>query len=241
MVDLSVVVMAHRKREEYVTDLVAKMGIDDEQVVWDRRDDRWDTGRRAMQAGLEAGSEWHAVVQDDVLVCKDFVAGLTKALEHVPEHSIVQPYVGTRRPLQGYVLEAIHAADAANVSWIEMKALLWGIVIVVPTWTIEKMLPWCDRRPYPNYDKRVGQYYLAKLYYPTWYTWPSLVDHRDNIPSLVGHGAGRIAHRFIGEDVSALDIDWSTGVSSQRGVAGLKHRQRALQTDPRYARRVGKV
>jgi hypothetical protein len=39
-------------------------------------------------------------------------------------------------------------------------------------------------------------------------TWPSLVDHRD-VPSLVGHGGGRYAHKFIGENASALDIDWS--------------------------------
>ena len=49
------------------------------------------------------------------------------------------------------------------------------------------------------------------LKWRTWYTNPSLVEHRDG-DSLVGHGTtspeGRRAHNFLAEG-SAADVDWS--------------------------------
>jgi len=36
------------------------------------------------------------------------------------------------------------------------------------------------------------------------------VEHR-GLPSLIGHDTGpiRVAHRFLGEDTSALTVDWT--------------------------------
>lgn len=231
--NLSVAVMAHRKREHLIPALLAGLGIGEEHVVWDTTNNRWDTGRRAM-AAYDPAADWHMVVQDDVIVCADFIEGMTKALEHVPPERIVQPYVGTRRPLQGYVMEVIAKADEIGASWLEMRALMWGTVIIVPTWTIDDMLVWCDRRAWPNYDKRVGQYYYAKLAWSTYYTWPSLSDHmdpdRDGEPSIVGHGGGRVAHRFAGRETSALSFDWSGPVAQMRGLAQLQRRREGYRT-----------
>lgn len=206
---LSVKIMAHKKRAALIPDLVQRLGITDDDVIWDRKQDRWDTGRRAWEA-VDKTADWGCVIQDDAMVCSDFIAGMEQALDHVPQTCLVSPYVGTRRPAASKVERAVREARNADVSFIEMPSLNWGVAITAPTTVIPSMLPWCDRQAYPNYDRRIGRYVIDVLGWPTWCTWPSLVDHRE-IPSLVGHGSGRTAHEFIGEDVSALAIDWSKG------------------------------
>lgn len=227
-------IMAHPKREHLVSRLVERLGLDDSDVVWDTENSRWHTGRRAMEAAAAHGADWTCVIQDDVLPCHDLLEGLRRALDHVPAECIVQPFVGTRTSKGSmYVPELVRKADEQGASWIEMRALFWGPVIIVPTRTVADMLVWADRRNWPNYDRRVGQYYYAKLAWTTFYTWPSLVDHldgeRDGVPSIVNHGDGRVARGFIGEDVSALDVDWTGPVVQMRGLGSMYARQAAAR------------
>jgi len=205
---LSVKIMAHKKRERHIPHLLEQLGLTDDDVIWDRKSDRWDTGRRAWEA-VDQSADFGCVLQDDALVCRDFIAGTEKALTFLPEKALVSPYIGTRRPSASRVERAVNEARKTGVSWVRMPSLNWGVGIIAPTDIIDRMLPWCDKQTYPNYDRRIGRYAIDVLGIPTWCTWPSLVDHRDD-DSLVGHGQGRKAHQFIGEDTSALDIDWDT-------------------------------
>jgi hypothetical protein len=208
VVKLGVAIMAHPKRSGLVADLVEALDRPVE-VVWDRRHDRWDTGRRAWEAHDPDATHW-LVLQDDALVCRDLIAGLTAAIEHVPDECIVSPYVGTRRPLADRVEAAVVEAGEVGAAWIVMQALNWGVGILAPTWTIPEMLEWCDTEPYPMYDRRVGRYYLRVLHWHTWCTWPSLIDHHGGgDDSLIGNGGGRHAHHWVGPDASAADIDWA--------------------------------
>lgn len=216
MATLSVKIMAHQKRAAFVEDLVERLGISDDDVIWDRRQDRWDTGRRAWEA-IDRDADWGVVIQDDALVCRDFCAGMEVALDQLEPNVVVSPYVGTRRPLAHRVEAAVRAARDHDAAWIRMPSLNWGVAIVLPTRIIDPMLPWCDRQTYPNYDRRVGRYAIDVERMSTICTWPSLVDHRE-VPSLVGHGAGRVAHQFIGEEASALDVDWTKPAVTMGGV-----------------------
>ena len=217
---LSVKIMAHSKRAHLVPELVERLGLTDDDVIWDRRNDRWDTGRRAWEA-IDQTAEWGMVVQDDALPCADLIAGMEKALERVPPNVLVSPYIGTRRPSKGKIDAIVNEAAHAKAAFIEMPSLNWGVAITAPTRIINGMLPWCDVQTYPNYDRRIGRYAIDVLRMGTWCTFPSLVDHRD-IPSLIGHGDGRVAHHFIGEDASALHVNWDAGsvrMSASRTVA----------------------
>jgi len=227
-VRLSVKIMAHKKRAHHIPELVQRLGLTDDDVIWDRRSDRWDTGRRAWEA-IDQTAEWGMVVQDDALVTKDLIAGLEKAAAFLPERCLVSPYTGTRRPVASRVERAVRDAHAANASWIRMPSLNWGVAIMAPTDIINKMLPWCDKQTYPNYDRRIGRYAIDMLRLPTYCTWPSLVDHRDDA-SLVGHGQGRKAHQFLGEEVSALSVKWdSTYVDlSPKTVVGRRFPKRPV-------------
>lgn len=219
-VKLGVSIMAHKKREHLVPELLERLGLTDDDVVWDRKNDRWDTGRRAWERYDPNCTHW-CVVQDDALPCRDFIPGMEKALERVPPNVLVTPYIGTRRPARGKIERVVQEAVAARAAFIEMPSLNWGIAITAPTRIIDGMLPWCDVQSYPNYDRRIGRYAIDVLRMETWCTFPSLVDHRD-IPSLIGHGDGRVAHRFIGAETSALSVDWDAGsvrMSAPRTVA----------------------
>jgi hypothetical protein len=201
---ISVAVMAHPSRDAFIPDLLAALDRPAE-VVWDQKQDRWDTGRRAMLA-YDPAATHHLVVQDDAIVCRDLVAGLEQAVNHVPEGVPLCLYIGTVRPKPQAVAQLVKAAAAT--SWIVMDSLYWGVGVVVPTRHIDTMIAWCDQRTrVANYDLRMSRWFEAQRI-PVWYPWPSLVEHRDS-PSLVpGRTAQRHARQFIGADVSALDQPW---------------------------------
>jgi len=219
MVSLSVSVMAHPVRRPLVEELLEQLG--DVPVAWDQHAQpsplpyrRWATGRRAWQMA-DPSSDWHVVVQDDALVSNNFREGFAKALDHVPFGAIVSAYLGTKRPSQRYVQQAIGRAEQAGSSWATMNGLNWGPAIAVPTVSIPQMLAWCDEKVDLPYDTRIGRFYRDQLGWECWYTWPSLVDHRQG-PSICGHGSvGRFAHRFA-ED--ALAVDWSKVPAQESGT-----------------------
>lgn len=225
MAKVSISIMAHPSRKTSAEAIAEKVGLPKEQIVWDRKNDRWDTGRRAWEAH-DPDADWHLVLQDDILVCEDLHAGIEKAADRIPREAIASLYVGTRRPLAAKVDDSVKQARFLGASWIVMQSLNWGVGIMAPTGTINDMLVWCDGEDYPNYDRRVGRYYLRQMSYHTWCTWPSLIDHTDT-ESLCGHGDGRVAHQFIGESASALTPTWGGPVVHMlRGRNGLTSEQR---------------
>lgn len=204
-VKLSVAVMAHPTREAMVTELLDQLDRPAE-VVWDRINDRHDTGIRAMQA-FGPDATHHLVIQDDVVPCGDLIAGAERALAHVPDGHPVSLYIGRVRPFADAVKQAVAAADGA--SWITMEGIYWGPAIVLPAADIAHLAHWWGHNSHiVNYDKRISAWYQRRRV-SCWYTWPCLVDHRTG-PSLSHPTASmdRHAHRWHGHR-SSLDIDWS--------------------------------
>lgn len=228
MTSLSASVMAHPTRTRYVDQLLDQLDRP-VPVSWDLggppspdRERRWANGVQAWR--MADGSDWHLVLQDDVTVCRDLLGGLERALERVPDHiGIVQPYVGKNRPLGSHFITLAGRAEKEGASWIQHRSMCWGVAIAVRTPSIEAMIEWASLRKTLTYDTRLGRYYRDVLGQPTWYTWPSLVDHRD-IPSLVGHGVGRTAHKpYSG---SALELSWDGPlIEDQVRLTASKRRQ----------------
>lgn len=206
---MSCAVMAHPSREPLVNELLDDLDRP-APVVWDRINDRHDTGIRAL-AAYDPAATHHMVIQDDVLPCRDLLAGTEQALSHVPVGHPVSLYIGRVRPFRTAVEQAVQHADGA--SWITMTGIYWGPAIVVPTAVIPDIVKWWETTRIQNYDRRLSTWFERRKL-SCWYAWPSLVDHRDGLS--LAHpkaAAGRHAHTFIGRDRSALDIDWSGRVA----------------------------
>lgn len=209
MVKLSVAIMAHKKRAGMVDELVSQLDRD-VTVVWDTVNDRHDTGARAMEA-FDPSCTHHLVLQDDVVPCRDLIAGIEQALAHVPDGCPVSFYTGNVRPFRKEIDAAVRQARAQSVAWIVMQGIYWGPAVCLPTAHIEPMLRWF-RGPganVTNYDRRMSVWYSLRET-DVWYSRPSLVDHRGD-ESLCGHGSGRHAHEFLGLESSALDVNWESG------------------------------
>jgi hypothetical protein len=213
MLSVSWAVMAHPKRADLVKVLLEELGEPDMHVVWDRKDDRWDTGRRSMLAYDPACSH-HAVIQDDVIPALDLVAAMPTILERLPYSAPLCGYVGSVRPSVQAVGYACKEADRLGASFIRLHTLNWGPLIVVPTDAIKEMIHYSDKlTEIQNYDRRLSRYWELARREPVWYTWPAVVDHRDG-PSLVPgrngahrNGPGsRVARKFLSG--SALEANW---------------------------------
>jgi len=206
-VSVSVAVMAHPKRRRFVEELLPRLDREAE-VVWDRENDRWETGRRSLMA-FDSSATHHLVIQDDAIPCRDLVAGTEEAVKFSGERPLGL-YVSWAT---GHVASAVRRARDGESSWLQMEGPWWGPAVVIPTAQIPELVEWGDKRPdIANYDRRITRFYGFRRV-ECWYSLPSLVDHRpgDENPSLVeGRTAtNRVAQWFIGADASALDIDWS--------------------------------
>lgn len=198
--------MAHPKRESYIPGLKTRLGPQT-RVVWDRYNDRWDTGRRSLLA-YDADCTHHVVIQDDAVLSRDLPAGILAALRPTPRESIVSLYLGRTRAWRPIWLRAQRFRP--ELRWIRMDELMWGVGVVLPTHRIEEIVELADGfSQIANYDSRISAACMV-LQIPVYYPWPSLVSHRAT-PSLVeGRGwRGRHAYQFLGEDNSAADLNWA--------------------------------
>lgn len=199
--------MAHPKRTGMVADLLDRLDRP-VGVTWDEIDDRHDTGIRALEA-FDPDASHHLVIQDDVLPCSDLIAGVEKALAHVPVGCPASFYIGKVRPFGQAVAKAVAKAEGA--SWITMAGIYWGPAVVVPTSSIEEMAAWYRGKHgarISNYDRRMSRWFEQRDL-RCWYSWPSLVDHRGDTSLVRGRSGVRRAHRTLGPGESALDVDWS--------------------------------
>ncbi len=204
---LSVAVMAHPSRAAMVEELVTQLDRP-ATIVWDKVNDRHDTGIRALEA-YDPACTHHLVIQDDSVPCRDLVAGIERAMRYVPTDHPASFYLGRVRPFARQVQAVVDRAGDA--SWITMDGIYWGPAIVVPTAAAPFISHWWRTRKAQqtkNYDRRTSHWFQMHGL-RCWYSWPSLVDHRGDESLSHGSVSERRAHRFLGDTESALTVDWS--------------------------------
>lgn len=215
MTRISAAIMAHPSRAILVDDLRSQLDRD-VPVVWDEDERRpglgggdriWAVARQAWIA-YDPQADWHVLLQDDALVCRDFMAGLEKALEFVDDGALVSPFLGKGRNVGPRWSTLGRLADAISATWIRSYTPLWGVCLVASVRCIDEMVAWCDQQRRMPDDMRVGRWFQSQ-HRETWYTWPSLVDHHSvkDVPSLArGYKSERVALRF--HEGSALRLPW---------------------------------
>jgi hypothetical protein len=235
-VKLSASIMAHPDRGEWVRPLLGELGRLDVPVSWDAEGpasgnaDRVWRNARAAWLMHDPAADWHVLIQDDAMLCRDFLPGLARALESVPSSgAIVSPYLGTGRRVPQRWAFMVERADLAGAAWVRAEKLMWGVCIAIPTRYIAEMIAFADRRSGVPDDMRVAGW-ASRTQREVWYTWPSLVDHRP-VPSLTKHRApDRVAARHHSE--SAMEIDWM----GPQVVEPMLMRRKAARSGPRNRR-----
>ncbi len=195
---LSISIMAHPSRKEWVEGLVASLG--NVPVSWDYGDGVWANCRRAWQMH-DPEAIWHLVLQDDAILCRDFRRMAERFLvANAPLGCAVSFYFGRTR------MDPEEIERAERDGEIVREWLRWGLAVCLPVGVIPAMIESGDKdsnlgsdgKAYPD-DTRIARF-LKRMGMPVVYPIPSLVDHREG-ESLVGDpGRGRRAWRFLGTD-----------------------------------------
>lgn len=198
--------MAHPSRKAMVEDLNNNLLDRKLEPVWDRHNDRHETGLRCLQA-YDQEATHHLILQDDTLPCSHLVEGIENALNFVDEGSPLVGYLGAVPPFSRNVERLVRRHRSGWTSWITMSGVYWGPCLVIPTSAMPDLIEFYTNATITNYDRRVSRYFES-VGVNAWYPWPSLVDHRHSPsiahPQAVGR---RGALRFVQQD--ARDINWS--------------------------------
>lgn len=193
-------IMAHPKRREAALSLALQLGqypFADTTITWDEQNNEWHTGERALRSGANKG-DWHLVIQDDAVLTPELFANIEATVVAVPTKSVISLYAGKVRPLAERVQLAVDKAP--DGSFLSHYMMMWGVAILIPSSHIEPMLEFIDDPKYSDtaYDQRVGIFYQRNRL-AIYYAMPSLVDHNDDLGSLIGNSYAaepRVAHRL---------------------------------------------
>jgi hypothetical protein len=164
----------------------------------------WPTYRRALEAAGNASH--HLVLQDDLALCKDFIRSVEEVIRARPGN-LIALYTNAN---------SVFTARERGESWVE-KAGVAGPSVIWPRDLIGEFLKWQDKHINQAFEwdtVRVSMW-LIKTSKRAFATVPSLTQHLACESSTLGlNSPSKVAAWYIGEDESALGVDWSQGLSS---------------------------
>lgn len=196
MVRVGVSVMAVREREYLVDSLVRELGGSCVGVSFDDGCGIWENRLRASKLVDKNVFSHVLVLQDDVVLCSDF---MSRVNEVVGEHpgDLVSFYMGYREKDKFFY--ARNEKEWLRKGGFYGEGCSWGLALCFPVKYVELIEGyWRDKSKWLGHDdSRVSYYLNEKEGLRTWFSFPCLVDHRD-VGSVVGDVRGRRAVRFVG-------------------------------------------
>lgn len=164
----------------------------------------WPTYRRALEAAGDASH--HLVLQDDLGLCRDFIRSVQEVIRARP-NNLIALYSNA---------DSVFTARERGDSWVE-QAGACGPSVIWPKELIAEFLQWQDihiDRSFVFDTVRVSMW-LVKTSKKAFTTVPSLTQHLGSESSTLGlNSPTKVAKWYVGEDRSALEIDWSQGLLS---------------------------
>ena len=158
------------------------------------------------------------ILQDDVLVCKNFLPALERIADANPD--IPVSLFLSRQPKRTFNQASLKYGKTRYVlthpqDLVHVVAILW------PVEKAREFLAWVDENPrrlmgrtFHSDDATVTRW-MRMTRQAIRCTVPSIVEHPDDVPSTVnqnrvrnGNDAGRVAGYWIG-DGDPLELDWS--------------------------------
>jgi hypothetical protein len=209
-VNLTIAIAHHPSRDHLLGPLLDKLGERAEVVVDDKpeRMHAWMNAKRAWNLGRELGGTHHLVMENDVTVCRDFLAAVREGIERWP-NEMVRWYAPDNNPAEG---RPFRKAIAADERWCD--CVHWGgaQAVAMPVAWIESFVHWGES--YPEHgtapDSRLREWLRKRVRRPVKTSVPCLAEH-GLAPSL-NDPTHRFDHRaisYIGDDRSALEYAWT--------------------------------
>jgi hypothetical protein len=169
---------------------------------------------------LKTGASHGCILQDDVLVCRNFVTAVERICDVHPDIPVCLFVSGTRGHTLKHYSQALRAGKRYSQIWFQdfvpVVAVLW------PRIKAEEFLEWASTAklpgmPNPRSDDAVVGSWMRFTKQRVLATVPSLVEHPDDTPSVKwsagssvpsGHENKRKrAFAYIG-DSDPLELDW---------------------------------
>lgn len=220
MVEVAFAVQHHPDRADLARQLLAELDDPAVRLVTDDGADTemrspWRTYRRCLEEAPPSAT--HVVVlQDDVLPCRRFTQAARLCVAARPD-PLISFYVGGNLRLGA---ERVRRAARDGHSWTDIPQFSWFPAVAVswPTALIPEFLSYVDAQSWPEVflrsdDQIIGRW-LSRHHRTPVATVPSLIDHPDDVPSLIGtrhrggRDPGRVAVCWVGECDPAA-VDWT--------------------------------
>lgn len=215
---ISVAVQHHPARAELVDELLeqlpgATLATDPDPLGMRNP---WRGYRNALET-TPADATHRLIVQDDVRVCPGFLDAARAAVAAKPDR--ILSFFVAGNPYEHS--QAVFAACARGSSWAELDNQRWcpAVCVCWPAAHVPAILAFVDAQGWPDAfradDEIIGRYCRHAGVLPL-ASVPSLVDHPDDVPSLLGNKAmygqdpGRVTACWIG-DCDPATIDWTLG------------------------------
>jgi hypothetical protein len=183
---ISICILLHPARKQYLEYLISKLG--NVMIALDTGTGLNENSKNAWSR-YSSDADFHLVLDDDSLICKNFYSELNRILE---DDSFAYSLYWGEIPL---------APEAYRKGYHEDLTLMFGNSICLPTKIIPQMLEFASQPHLKDmpFDGRIARY-LPLRNMPVRTPIPCLVDHRTETKSLVGNnGLNRKAFSFIGE------------------------------------------
>lgn len=203
---LDVKIMGVKKRAGLISTLLKRLNLDRSCVVLDDRGvggggDAWYNAKRAWLSPIPKGCTHRLVLQDDVVVCNDFLEICNKIITVFPD-AIFALYGGC------WVKPEMRKNDSPYINY--RGCGIGGPAIIMPVEHIAKMIVWSDKvfgEDYKHDDGRIGFYALCNGVQVLG-TIPDLTDHLPVQTMIRGHNRkDRVSKSWIGEDIGYQDWD----------------------------------
>lgn len=184
---LSISIMAHPKRAEYIPYLKSKLG--DVPVAMDDGCGLLENCKRAWEM-RDKNADYHVVIQDDCIICENFRERAEEVIKKANGQAVSFFYSQSK-------FFNKFRKEAEETGAICKKALYGGLAICLPTKLIPEMLEHYEKQKIPFDDHRINVFLMSKnisIYSPI----PCLVDHRkDHMSLFTGKKSQAQACQFI--------------------------------------------
>ena len=200
-------IMAVKPRRPYVLKMLEKLGLSEaDTVIYDDRPNGGGTlytCRKCWEAPVPEGVTHRVVLQDDLLLCNDFVNIINRIVNAQPEF-IFSLFCSRLKP--EYAIE--------GSPYIIIKGRnAWGQGMLMPVKYVKPMFEFADRelgKDFP-YDDGIYAWWATEEGMQIMSTIPSTIQHLCPTESTLGYNnSKKISKVWIGEELSQINWEAQT-------------------------------